>query len=97
MKLEPKVEFWGRMFDDTFVKPASDKIVECLISTSLSMEELKKLWNKLGLGSIKFDAGFNNLFIVFCSEKDIVRLGGAIRYENAPGVRSAGKNRKISF
>lgn len=92
----PNIECWGKMFDDHFVKPASDKIVEALIGTSLSMDELQDLWtNKLGLGNLEFDSRLAGYFLVKCSERDIIRLGGAIRYEEAPGVTSAGKNRKV--
>ncbi len=88
------VEAWGNMWERTFVKAASEDVIECIILTELSTDDTIKVTDSLGL---KMTPGehVGTMLLVGCSQKDIVRLAGAIRYDNAPGITSAGPNRTV--
>ena len=76
-----------------------DVVSESILMTngSVSIKDIKAEWERLGFGNIEFLSKFNNVCLVKCSERDVVRLNFAIRYDKTKMFTSAGKNRKASF
>ena len=93
----PNINAWGEMWDRTFVQPASNRVLEVLIYGEKDKKKVKEIWNKLGLGKLKFIAAIGFCWLVECSEKDVARLSGAIRYQEAGTITSVGENRKYKM
>lgn len=92
------IDAWGEKWEETFVTPAPDEIIEVLIYGEGNKKEIELIWIDLGLGHLEFLEQVGRFcWLVECSRKDMLRLSGAIRYEKSGTISSVGPNRKLKI